>query len=59
MNREAQIHKLALIRSLIGKKMKKYVKPQMKIYVVASCLLQGSSADIKTNPTEEGNGEVL
>ena len=39
--------------------MKKYVKPQMEIYVVASCLLQDSSADIKTDPTEEGNGEVL
>lgn len=42
-------------------KMKKYEKPQMKVFAVASRLLLNLSTDqrIKTNPTEEGDGEVL
>ena len=42
-----------------GKKMKRYVKPQMRVYITASRLLEGSRATLTVDPTEEGYGEVL
>jgi hypothetical protein len=45
--------------------MKKYVKPQVAVYVIESQLLQMGSPDDYTprtmlvNPNEEGDGEVL
>ena len=42
-----------------GKKMKRYVKPQMRVYITASRLLEGSTATLMVGPDEEGNGEVL
>ena len=41
------------------KKMKRYVKPQMRVYIIASRLLEGSTATLMVGPDEEGNGEVL
>ena len=39
--------------------MKRYVKPQMRVYIIASRLLEGSTATLMVGPDEEGNGEVL
>ena len=41
------------------KKMKKYIKPQMRVYITASRLLEGSRATLTVDPTEEGYGDVL
>ena len=39
--------------------MKRYVKPQMRVYITASRLLEGSRATLTVDPTEEGYGDVL
>ena len=39
--------------------MKKYVKPQMRVYIIESRLLEGSSVELKVAPDEAGDGEAL